>query len=333
MNAPNAARKTQQTENPTSVGLGLTKIGNLSSLLREKPASGGAGPMEIELDKIDEDPDQPRHLDNPGFASESIKELAETIKLRGVKTPISVRVNRSSQGRYLINHGARRYRASKLAGKTTIPSFIDNDYISSDQVIENLQRNGLTAREIADFIGRELSRGQKQYEIAKSIGKSASFVSQHVTLLDLPEPIAEAFSAGRTSDVTVINELVTSYKKQPNEVIAWLQNEAEEITRSSIDRLRGFMDEQRGQDQDKENEEAAGREDHKGKTKKNATSVTSEKKLSVHVLHNKCPALLVLTKKPTSQGKAWLRFEDGSESEEDLSRVTLIAVAEAGKTR
>ena len=147
-----------------------------------------------------------------------------------MKSPISVRENPDAPGRYLINHGARRFRGSKWAEKTTIPGFIDNDYNDDDQVIENLQRNELTAREIADYIGRELAKGRKKGEIAKAVGKSAAFITQHVTLLDLPEPIAEAFNSGRAKDVTVINELVTAYKKNPDEG-AWLADDSQELTR------------------------------------------------------------------------------------------------------
>lgn len=207
----NAKKKAPQAaaEKPKGGGLGLDGLGDLSSLLDEPQAANAApgGPQELPLDLIDEDPHQPRTADNPGFSPESIAEIGETIKARGVKSPISVRENPDAPGRYLINHGARRYRGSKWAEKTTIPAFIDNDYNEADQVIENLQRNELTAREIADFIGRELAKGKKKSEIAKEIGKSPAFVTQHVTLLDLPEPIAKAFNAGRSKDVTVINEL------------------------------------------------------------------------------------------------------------------------------
>jgi ParB family chromosome partitioning protein len=192
----NAKKKAPQAaaEKPKGGGLGLDGLGDLSSLLDEQPAANAARrPQELPLDLIDEDPHQPRTADNPGFSPESIAEIGETIKARGVKSPISVRENPDAPGRYLINHGARRYRGSKWADKTTIPAFIDNDYNEADQVIENLQRNELTAREIADFIGRELAKGKKKGEIAKEIGKSPAFVTQHVTLLDLPEPIAEAF--------------------------------------------------------------------------------------------------------------------------------------------
>jgi ParB family chromosome partitioning protein len=156
-----------------------------------------------------------------------------------------VRENPEQPGRYLINHGARRYRGSKWAEKTDYPGFIDNDYNEADQVIENLQRNELTAREIADFIGRELAKGKKKGEIAKEIGKSPAFVTQHVTLLDLPEPIAEAFNSGRAKDVTVINELVTAYKKNPDEVGAWLADDSQELTRGSVKLLREFLDDKR----------------------------------------------------------------------------------------
>lgn len=129
MSAKTNAKKKEQ-DKPQSSGLGLDGLGDLAGLLNEQPAAnaGGAGPQELPLDLIDEDPHQPRTADNPGFSPESIAEIGETIKARGVKSPISVRENPDAPGRYLINHGARRYRGSKWAHKTTIPAFIDNDY-------------------------------------------------------------------------------------------------------------------------------------------------------------------------------------------------------------
>jgi len=175
-------------------GLGLDSIGDLSSLLNENPQNVAkqTGPLLLHIDQVVEDPDQPRSSNNPGFSRDSLNELAETVKLRGIKTPISVREIPGADN-FMINHGARRYRAARIAGLTTIPAFIDNDYLITDQVIENIQRNDLTPREIANFIGRELAKGKKKGEIAKDIGKSPAFVKQHATLLDLPEPIAIIF--------------------------------------------------------------------------------------------------------------------------------------------
>lgn len=197
-------------------------------------SSHATKPSALSIDLIDEDSEQPRTI----FDEKTLNELAATIKLRGVKTPISVRPNPDKKGRYLINHGARRYRASKIAGKKTIPAFIDSDYTHGDQVIENIQRDNLTSREIADFIGRELAGGKSYGEISTQIGKSKSYISQHVTLLDLPPLISDLVNNSRIKDITVINELVKVYRKHPQEIALWLQNEDQEITRSTIKLIR-----------------------------------------------------------------------------------------------
>ena len=119
--------------------------------------------LELDLSLIDEDPNQPR----TEFDPVTLQELSDTIRLRGVKTPISVHPHPQIEGRFIINHGARRFRASILAKKKTIPAFIDTDYSKVDQMIENLQRDALTPREIADFIGYQYSKGFKNVEIKK----------------------------------------------------------------------------------------------------------------------------------------------------------------------
>jgi ParB family transcriptional regulator, chromosome partitioning protein len=342
----NAKKKGQAVQDkPMSSGLGLDSIGDLSGLLSEPEAANSAvgRPQELPMDLIDEDPAQPRKKDNPGFSPESIAELGETIKLRGVKSPISVRDNLEKPGRYLINHGARRYRGSKWAGKVTIPGFVDNDYNDADQVIENLQRDDLTPREVADYIGRQLAKGKMKLEIAKDIGKSAAFVSQHVTLLDLPDPIAEAFNSGRAKDVTVVNELVVAFKKNPDEVRTWLADEGQELTRGSVKLLREFLAEKRshggqggGGDAAVEDARGAGggeegsEDDAKGKTKgKKEPDPDKLSKTIVQVKHDDRPARLILNRRPPAPGWAWLRYEDdGHEFEADLVKVQLVAVME-----
>lgn len=326
------------TNNPKADGMGLDSLGDLAGLLSEQQTvnAGTVGPQELPLELIDEDPNQPRKEDNPGFSAESLEELAATIRLRGVKSPISVRVNPETDGRYLINHGARRYRASKLALKDTIPAFIDNDYNEADQVIENLQRNELTAREIADFIGRELSNGKKKGEIAKEIGKSPAFVTQHVTLLDLPESIAKAFNSGRAKDVTVINELVTAHKKSPDEVETWLADDIQEITRGSVKLLREFLDDKCSQDDDSDIVDAyTGQMDAESNVDAKKEKDSKEKnpdrlkKAIVQVEHDGRSARIILSRRPPAEGFAWLKYEDdGQEFEADLAQVKLVALLE-----
>ena len=263
-------------------------------------------------------------------------ELAASIELRGVKTPISVRENPEAPGRYLINHGARRFRACKRAGKTVIPAFIDNDHHEADQIVENLQRNQLTAREIADYLGRELAKGLKKGEIAKGISKSPAFVTQHITLLDLPDPIAEVFNSERAKDVTVINELVTAFKTTPEEVTAWLGSEDQEITRGSVKLLRDFLDDKCKREQQPGGGIGKGGEND-GNSKGTKIRQRLEKlndpnklkKVVIQVRHNERPARLILDRRPLVAGSAWLRYDDdGQEAEENLIGVMLVALVE-----
>lgn len=322
---------------PVMGGLGLEEMGDLSALLAGPEAHiQGGGPLALEMALIDEDPHQPRTKDNPGFSDHSLEELAASILLRGVKTPISVRENPEAEGRYIINHGARRFRGSQRAGLVTIPGFIDNDYNEADQVVENLQRNELTAREIADFIGRELAKGMKKGDIAKAISKSPAFISQHVTLLDLPEPLAQAFNTGRVRDVTVVNELMTAYKKTPQDVTAWLGDANQEITRGSVKLLREFLDvksqppavdaPQSSPAPAAKNAVPVAAPQTKG-TK--AAAADALRNAVVHVLHNQRAARLMLERRPGKQGMAWLKYnDDGQEVEASLKSVTLVALLE-----
>ena len=292
----------------------------------------------IDIDLIDEDPDQPRTKDNPGFSAASIAELAASFGPKGPKSPISLRVNPDKPGRYLINHGARRTRAGRVKRLAALPAFIDNDYSEIDQVIENLQRDNLTPREIADWIGRELARGMKKGDIARAVGKSAAFVSQHANLLNLPDAIAIAFNAGRTNDVTVVNELVTAFKKNPNEVTAWLADERREITRGGVKLLREFLDEKSATyregpapaDDDayaKEETETYG--DGKEGTKPKETDQTKLKKAIVLVEHNGRQARLILSRRPSSEGYAWMKYEeDGQEFEARALEAKLMGIFE-----
>ncbi len=196
------------------------------------------GATEIDITLISEDIHQPRKE----FNQETLRELTETIKLRGVKSPISVRPNPDKPGTYIINHGARRYRASINAGLTKIPAFIDTDYSEADQVIENLQRDDLTSREIADFIGRQLAGGKTKSEIARLIGKTNPYITMHAALLDLPDPLADVYRTGRCTDVTALYDLTRLYKANKEEVITWLAlSTQEEISRLDVYQFSQFL--------------------------------------------------------------------------------------------
>lgn len=200
--------------------LDLSGLGDLALMLQAPAGQGDvAGPQLFDLDCIHEDEGNSRTEINPGFSQESINELAESMgEGRGVKSPLSLRPDPQRPGHYIINHGHRRYRAAKVAGLTQVPAFIDESFDKFDQVIENIHREALTSREIADFIGSAMAEGYSMTDIARLLGKSKAYVSQHAVLLDLPEPVAQAFHAGRVKDVTLVNELVRAHKESPQAV-------------------------------------------------------------------------------------------------------------------
>jgi ParB family transcriptional regulator, chromosome partitioning protein len=135
-------------------------------------------PTSISIDRIDEDPDQPRR----SFDEQKLEELAESVLQHGVLQPIVLR-QATEEGRYVIVMGARRYRAAKRAGLRDIPAFI-HAVGSADryvQMIENIQRDDLNAPEIAAFIADRLERGDNQADISRKLGKPRDWVSRYAS--------------------------------------------------------------------------------------------------------------------------------------------------------
>ncbi|AEC18762.1 chromosome partitioning protein [Pusillimonas sp. T7-7] len=215
-------------------GLDLAGLGDLASML-DTPVSQPGRPQMFDLDKIREDRNV-RSENNPGFGKVPMAELTADVKQRGIKSPLSLRPDPERPGYYIINYGHRRYRSAKAAGAKQVPGFIDTDFNSFDQVKENLKHEKLTARELADFIGGKLAEGMSQAEIAEGLSKSKAFVSQHVALLNLPEPLAEAFGAGQIADVTVANELARAHRENPELVEQTLARSSESLAAKPVTR-------------------------------------------------------------------------------------------------
>lgn len=198
-------------------------------------------PKRISLDAIDEDPEQPRQE----FDDESLAELAETIKARGVRQPVSVRPHPTDQGRWILNFGARRLRASRLAEAADIPAFVDHTANSVDQFIENEQRKGLTPLEIALFVQRAMNRGESQADIARTIGKSRQYVTLATALIDPPDWLMTAYREGRCRGLTELYELRKLAAEHPQYVEAWASDRSA-ITREQVVALRADLAEDSG---------------------------------------------------------------------------------------
>ena len=147
------------------------------------------GPQELLLDLIDEDPNQPRVIFDPQL----LEELATTIGRRGVKNPISVRQTTDKPDRYIINDGARRTRASRMAGKKTIPAFIDQDFTKIDQIIVNAQHADFTPREWALLIDQEREEREGKTADRGGIWKNPAFRHLLQQSLETPRVASRCF--------------------------------------------------------------------------------------------------------------------------------------------
>ena len=154
--------------------------------------------INISIDDIIPNRFQPREV----FRDQALDELALSIKEHGVIQPIIVR--QIVNNKYEIIAGERRYKASTLAGKTTIPAIVrnlDDKETSKQALLENIQRQDLTPIEEARTYQTILSLDNiTQEELAKTMGKSQSAISNKLRLLTLPEEVQEALLNSEISE-------------------------------------------------------------------------------------------------------------------------------------
>lgn len=157
----------------------------------------GEAVYELKLSDVHPNPNQPRKV----FDETALRELADSIDKHGVIMPIVV--NKDDKG-YLIIAGERRYRASRMAGKETIPAIIkdyDERKIKEISLIENLQREDLNPIEAA-LAMRQLmdDYGLTQEVLSERIGKSRSAVANKLRLLSLSPDVIKLISGNRLSE-------------------------------------------------------------------------------------------------------------------------------------
>lgn len=145
--------------------------------------------QKIPLTDIRPNPYQPRKT----FDETALNELAESIKVSGVFQPIILRESKIKG--YEIIAGERRFRASKLAGKETIPAIIrefDEEKMMEVAVLENLQREDLTSLEEAEAYEMMMKKLKlTQEEVATRLGKSRPYIANYLRLLGLPDAVKE----------------------------------------------------------------------------------------------------------------------------------------------
>lgn len=156
----------------------------------EVKTDGSSSINEVELTLIHPNPNQPRR----DFDEEALEELASSIRQIGIIQPITLR--QMTDGTYEIIAGERRWRASQLAGLTTIPAYIrtaDDENVMEMALIENIQREDLNAVEIALAYQHLLEQYElTQDRLSERVGKKRATITNYLRLLKLPATIQMA---------------------------------------------------------------------------------------------------------------------------------------------
>ncbi len=152
---------------------------------------------EMDINKIFPNPNQPRKH----FDEEALQELSNSIKIHGIIQPIVV--NKDDDDKYMIIAGERRWRASRLAGLTSVPVVIKNyteKQVKEVSLIENLQREDLNPIEAARAIKQLMEEYNfTQEAVAERIGKSRSNITNTLRLLALYPEVIKMVEEGKLS--------------------------------------------------------------------------------------------------------------------------------------
>ncbi len=169
----------------------------LSALLgEEKPLHAEAGMLEIDIDLIEPNPEQPRTR----FAENNLEELAQSIRANGIVQPIVVR---KAGSRFQIVAGERRWRAAQRAELRRIPALVrevSDEKLLELALVENIQRQELNPIEEAKAYRKLIDKiGLTQEMVAEQVGKERSIITTSLRLLRLPGEIQRDIEEGRLS--------------------------------------------------------------------------------------------------------------------------------------
>lgn len=170
-------------KSPLGRGLGALIEGVEKEALEKKVEAN----LQIEIDAIDGNPFQPRTR----FDSQSLEELAASIRQMGIVVPLTVR--ETGDGRYQLIAGERRLRAARMAGLTHVPAYVrtaDDTAMLEMALVENIQREDLDAIEVAITYQRLIEEcSLTQEQLSDRVGKQRSTVANYLRLLRLPAEI------------------------------------------------------------------------------------------------------------------------------------------------
>ena len=176
-------KKYNRNGKTNALGRGLDALISTESVSTQ----GSSTINEVAIDQIEANPNQPRREFDPT----SLQELANSIKELGLVQPITLR--QIAEEKFQIIAGERRWRASQIAGLTTIPAYIrtiKDENVMELALVENIQREDLNAIEIALAYEHLLEKsGMTQERVSERVGKSRAAIANYLRLLKLPAQV------------------------------------------------------------------------------------------------------------------------------------------------
>ena len=273
----------------------------------EAPLIGGSTSVgEIDIDRIDANPNQPRRE----FDDVALGELAESIKQIGIIQPITLR--EMPGGRYQIIAGERRWRAGQRAGLKTIPAYIrsaDDENMMQMAQVENIQREDLNAIEIALAYKNLIDVCHlTQEQLAERVGKKRATIANFLRLLKLPAQVQVALK-NREVDNGHARALL-SLDKPSEQVKLFREIKAKGYSVRQVEELVSAM------------KQAAADEDPSGKDKPDAGRVKlpEEYKMLTSKLSEFFKTKVQMTRSARGKGKISITFD----SDDELERLVAL---------
>ncbi len=179
----------------------------LSHELQDNPSEV----VELKLDQVIPDPDQPRQT----FDEDSLLDLAQSIQENGLLQPIVVQPTDNAE-QYKIVIGERRWRAHQFTDKDFIPALIrsPNDVdILALQIIENNQREDVAPLEEAKALQKMVELAGSKKQVAEAIGRSPSWLSKRLSLLNAPDAVQNLATTSAVQDINTLNSLAKLHQE------------------------------------------------------------------------------------------------------------------------
>lgn len=194
----------------------------------------------IPLADVQPDPTQPRK----SFDEETLLDLAQSIEENGLLQPIVV-LPADNTGKYRLIMGERRWRAHSFTNRDLIPAIIrpaTDSTVLALQIIENNQREDIAPLEEARAIERLVELSGSKKEVAQALGRSPSWLSKRLALLNTPEEIQSFAQEHAVKDINTLNSLSKLHEENPEAAAALMQevrvNGSEGGLRSKVESAR-----------------------------------------------------------------------------------------------